>query len=80
MRTERPQGVPMGTPLLDRSPVRKNDAVIIRDVFGKEHNAIAQTDPQWGHDFPVIWVRMIDGKPGHHVPWPIEDVRLGGEG
>jgi hypothetical protein len=62
--------------------IKRGDAVIITDAFGKEHQAEAMTPIQGTHsgtgfrvhDFPVIYVQTV--RMTEPVPWPVEDVRL----
>jgi hypothetical protein len=68
---------PRGKPITHGplSGLRPGEPVAIRDASGEEHRWVAVTGPQWGRDFPVVWVKRPGAPDSEKMPWPLGDVR-----
>ena len=75
------RGRPMGP-----QQIQQGDSVIARDALGRENKRRAITGVIAGQDFPVVWLcndqewdeAARDGREPEGVPFPAEDVWLGG--
>jgi hypothetical protein len=55
--------------------ISRGEAVRVRDASDGWHDAIATTGVIYGHDFEVVWVRMLTPEASSDgVPFPAEDV------
>jgi hypothetical protein len=69
------------------SEIRRGDAVVVRDAWGKRLRRRALSGITEGRDFPVIWVcreqewdaASAEDRRPVGVPWPVEDVELADE-
>jgi hypothetical protein len=66
--------------------INPGNRVIVRNAAGNELPKVALTGVTMGQDFPVVWACRVEeweaakeeGRPAEGIPWPAEDVRLGG--